>query len=423
MLAGIVAGLAACGGASAPGGTAGLALEVNGWQLSTQDFLDELGQIAGNQPYVDARTSDNGGQPYLLFKPGTTDPDPNAAAELLNERVSFRLVSNELQSRNLTITDADRDQAISLIGQSLLRAQSRAAATTGTSPSTTASTPPTTPPPGDASGTATTAPVDDDATRLGRQILDGFHGSYQQTLLDGVAGTLVLQRALADPNDPQVKAAYDQQKDEACVSHILAEAGTNVGQTDPQTGKPIVPSDADYQAALLKITGIRAQLVGGADFATVAKASSDDTGSKAAGGDLGCQAKGAYEQSFDDAVWSAPLNELSAPVKTDFGYHLIIVREKRTVAFADFITQAQGQALQDFLAQAAQKATVVLAPGLGTWDSKSGSVQAVGTTSQLTLSPLDTSPGGIGLPPANDPNLGLPPAPASLLPADPGTTR
>src|SRR5262249_13197397 len=272
-VAGIVVGVAACSGGSAPGGTAGIALQVNGWQLSTQDFLDELTQIANNQPYIAARTSDNGGQPYQVFEPGTTNPTPAAAAELLNERVSFELVAEELKNRNLSITDADRTQAVGLIGQSLQRAQQRESTAATTPAGVPVSEPPTT----DLADTGTTqGPAQQAATvALGHQILDGFKGSYQQTLLDGVAGTLVLQKALADPNDPKVKQSYDSQKDEACVSHILALAGSNAGQTDPSTGQPMVPSDADYQAALTKITGIRAQLVGGADFATVAKSSSD----------------------------------------------------------------------------------------------------------------------------------------------------
>jgi hypothetical protein len=409
-LAGLVVAVAACSGSSTPGGTAGVALQVNGWQLSTQEFLDELGQIAANQAYIAARTSDNGGQPYQVFEPGTSNPNPNVAAELLNERVSFELVAEELKSRNLSITDADRSQAVGLIGQSLQRAQQRETTNGTTAPGVPVSEPPTT----DLAATGTTeSPADATATiALGHQILDGFKGSYQQTLLDGVAGTLALQRSLADPNDDKVKQSYESQKDEACVSHILVLAGPNAGQTDSSTGQLAVPSDADYQAALVKITGIRAQLVGGADFATVAKSSSDDTSTKDNGGDLGCQAKGAYDQGLDDAIWSQPLGQLSAPVKSSVGYHLIIVRSKQTVPFDAFVLQAQGQALQDFLQQAAQNAQVVLAPSLGTWDAQSGSVQPAGATN-LTLSPLDTQSVLPGPPQPANPLAGL----------EPGTTR
>jgi peptidyl-prolyl cis-trans isomerase C len=405
----VVFGVVACSsGTSAPGGDAGYALEVNDARLSSRDFLDELGQIAGNQRYVDVRTSDNGGQPYTVFKPGTADPDPNVAAELLNERVSFELVADELKTRNLTITDADRDQAVSLIGQSLQRSQARAAVTSTTTAAGTAPAGATVP-----GATGTTLAGGGDAAVLGRQILDGFAGSYKQVLLDGVAGTLVLQRALADPNDDQTKQAFEQQKDLRCVSHILALAGTNAGQTDPQTSLLVVPSDADYQSALVKITQLRAQLVGGADFATVAKASSEDTGSKASGGDLGCAPKGTYDKSFDDAVWAAPIGQMTEPIKSSFGYHLIVVRETQTVTYDDFVQKAQGQALQQFLQQAAQSAKVVVAPSLGTWDAQSGTVQAAAATG-LTLSPLDT----------DQPDLGLGTIPANpLAPLEPGTTR
>jgi hypothetical protein len=145
----------------------------------------------------------------------------------------------------------------------------------------------------------------------------------------------------------------------------------------------------------------------------VAKASSEDAGSKASGGDLGCAPKGTYDKSFDDAVWAAPIGQMTEPVKTSFGYHLIDVRETQTVSFDDFVRKAQGQALQDFLQQAAQSAKVVVAPSLGTWDAKTGQVQAPGA-SDLTLSPLDT----------NQADLGLGTIQANpLAPLEPDTTR
>src|SRR4029077_12577754 len=120
------------------------ALSVNDFRLSTQDFLNELGQIASNQAYVAARTSDNGGQPYDVSRPGTADPDPNVAAELLNERISFELVAEELRARKIDITDADRVQAVALIGESLQRAQARQATNGTTVPGVPVAQPPPT---------------------------------------------------------------------------------------------------------------------------------------------------------------------------------------------------------------------------------------------------------------------------------------
>jgi foldase protein PrsA len=67
---------------------------------------------------------------------------------------------------------------------------------------------------------------------------------------------------------------------------------------------------------------LHSQLAGGADFATLAKQSSLDPGSKDQGGKL-TVTKGQTVAAFDKAAFSLKTNQLSAPVKTEFGYHLI----------------------------------------------------------------------------------------------------
>ena len=79
---------------------------------------------------------------------------------------------------------------------------------------------------------------------------------------------------------------------------------------------------------------IRARLVKGEDFATVAKAESDDRGSAAQGGDLGNFNRGQMVKPFEDAAFALKKDEISQPVKTTFGYHVIQLQEKTTPAFA-----------------------------------------------------------------------------------------
>ena len=93
---------------------------------------------------------------------------------------------------------------------------------------------------------------------------------------------------------------------EVCASHIL------------------VATEAEALA-------IKKQLDGGGDFAAIAKAKSTDKGSGAQGGELGCTAPSAYVPEFAAATTTLPINKLSDPVKTQFGFHLIKVT-KRTEA-------------------------------------------------------------------------------------------
>jgi peptidyl-prolyl cis-trans isomerase C len=91
-------------------------------------------------------------------------------------------------------------------------------------------------------------------------------------------------------------------------------------------GKPELTDDE----ALAKAQAIRKRLVAGEDFATIAKAESDDAGSGAQGGDLGEFRKGMMVPPFETAAFAAKVNEVTEPVKTPFGYHLIKVESHVT---------------------------------------------------------------------------------------------
>jgi peptidyl-prolyl cis-trans isomerase C len=77
---------------------------------------------------------------------------------------------------------------------------------------------------------------------------------------------------------------------------------------------------------------LKADLAGGADFAELAKANSTDTGSGANGGDLGWFGPGMMVKPFEDAVIAATVGQIAGPVQSDFGWHLILVKETRTAA-------------------------------------------------------------------------------------------
>src|SRR5262249_51306848 len=65
----------------------------------------------------------------------------------------------------------------------------------------------------------------------------------------------------------------------------------------------------------------------------VAKEESDDTGSGANGGNLGEFKHGAMVKEFDEAATKLPVNEISEPVKSQFGYHVIQVQSRETKTY------------------------------------------------------------------------------------------
>jgi len=74
---------------------------------------------------------------------------------------------------------------------------------------------------------------------------------------------------------------------------------------------------------------IEKELAGGADFAELAKAKSEDPGSKDKGGDLGYFGRGVMDPAFEKVAFSLKIGETSAPVKSSFGYHIIRVEDKK----------------------------------------------------------------------------------------------
>ncbi len=108
------------------------------------------------------------------------------------------------------------------------------------------------------------------------------------------------------------------------------------------------------------------QLNKGADFAKLAKEKSKDPGSKDNGGDLDWGPAARYVKPFADAVQSQPKGKVSqAPVKTDFGYHVILVDDVRPLkvpTFAEikdqFRQRAQQQQIQKLVMELRQKAKI-----------------------------------------------------------------
>jgi len=97
--------------------------------------------------------------------------------------------------------------------------------------------------------------------------------------------------------------------------------------------------DAD---ALARIQALEKRIKAGEDFGALAKASSEDVGSAANNGDLGLAGRGMFVPEFEKTLFSLQPGQVSAPVKTEFGYHLIKLAE---------IQKAQAPALADMRAE------------------------------------------------------------------------
>jgi peptidyl-prolyl cis-trans isomerase D len=111
-----------------------------------------------------------------------------------------------------------------------------------------------------------------------------------------------------------------RQEEEFCARHILVK----VRNPEEKGGEGHDEEEARRIAQTL-LERLRA----GADFAALAKASSEDQGSAANGGDLGCFPSGRMVPAFDDALYELEPGETSELVRTRFGYHIIKLESRR----------------------------------------------------------------------------------------------
>lgn len=168
-----------------------------------------------------------------------------------------------------------------------------------------------------------------------------------------------LEISLADtardyvPDEAALRKAYDEDPtrfrsaEERQARHILISAGN--GRTDAEAS-----ALADE---------IAKKLADGADFAALATQYSSDPGSAARGGDLGFAGRGVYVEAFEQTLFALQPGQTSAPVKTEFGYHIIRLEAVKASAGQSF-DEVRNQLAESLREQKAQDAFYALAERL-----------------------------------------------------------
>jgi hypothetical protein len=173
------------------------------------------------------------------------------------------------------------------------------------------------------------------------------------------------------PTAAEVKTAYDESLTRNCasgryISHIL-----------------VATEDAAKAAA--------AEIAAGADFKDVATKSSTDAGSSSRGGALGCLDGQQIDPAFQAAANALPFGGVSAPVKSQFGWHIIKVENVATALPFDTVKEEirtdlieQGPVGRSKLQKAMAAAKVKIAAKYGRWVVKNGSGQVTPPASAST---------------------------------------
>ncbi|MEY2570051.1 MAG: hypothetical protein QOE63_401 [Acidimicrobiaceae bacterium] len=318
-----------------PSGTR-LAATVNGEEITNQSVVDELNAVGGNEQYLaDLEQS-------LLTKGKRVKGDAAGSYDgtyvsgVLQTQITYAVVHQEVVRRGLVADDSCKASALQDVYSTMGK--------------------------GD--------------TDAGKTVLAKFPQSYQGVLVSRDTDTLILQAALLNlpcVSGDAAKAYYDAHQsdfDQTCLAGILV--------TDPT-----------------KVDAIMAQLRGGADFATVAQASSDDPTTQAKGGDLGCHA--ASEFSPGDPKLTAPVGQLLDPVQSAQGTAILKVTDRKSPAYADVASQAEelaataaGQAISQWFVDSIKGAVITVDARYGTWDPQQGVVPPASATT-TTVAPSSDS--------------------------------
>ncbi|ASL63785.1 peptidylprolyl isomerase [Bacillus cereus] len=136
-------------------------------------------------------------------------------------------------------------------------------------------------------------------------------GMKEETFKNTIRASLAQEKAIEQAiTDKDVKAKFEDYKKEIKASHILVK--------DEETAKKV-----------------KDELAQGKSFEELAKQYSEDTGSKEKGGDLGFFGPGKMVKEFEEAAQKLKKGEVSEPVKTQFGYHIIKVTDNHADATFD----------------------------------------------------------------------------------------
>ncbi|HUK82553.1 MAG TPA: peptidylprolyl isomerase [Verrucomicrobiae bacterium] len=150
---------------------------------------------------------------------------------------------------------------------------------------------------------------------------------HDEIIIQYTLDELVEREVKVKPED--VKDFYDKNPDKFVMpetvraSHILVRV-------------PSGASDEVKSNKLVQIKAARSLVVGGDKFADIAKKVSEDPGSAAQGGDLGYFQRGQMVPEFDQAAFSLKTNEVSDIITTQFGYHIIVVTDRKPAGERSF---------------------------------------------------------------------------------------
>ncbi|SDW28909.1 peptidylprolyl isomerase [Paenibacillus sp. CF384] len=171
-----------------------------------------------------------------------------------------------------------------------------------------------------------------------------FEGALQQAgmTLDDLKKQTPMQLRIRKILEPQAKVTDED------VKKYFEENKAQFDEPEQVKASHILVATQEEADAIEK------QLKEGADFATLAKEKSTDPGSKEQGGDLGFFGKGAMDPAFEEAAFKLKKDEISAPIKTQYGFHIIKATDHKA-AKAATLDEKKADIKEQLIAQKVQE--------------------------------------------------------------------
>ncbi|UCF06731.1 MAG: peptidyl-prolyl cis-trans isomerase [bacterium] len=154
-----------------------------------------------------------------------------------------------------------------------------------------------------------------------REVLEEFKKENVQIKASYIKMPVQTEEPPYEPTDDEIAQYYEEHKDDYTEPVMRQITAIEMKKE---------PTAADEAEALERLLEIREAILAGKDFAEAAQDESDDNLSAERGGDLGFFARGEMVEEFENVAFTLPAGELSEPVRSQYGYHLIRVEEKKT---------------------------------------------------------------------------------------------
>ena len=286
-----------------------------------KDAMAKVGDVYITQKDFDARAADFETQYAGQIPDASSDPDgyKEFQQQVLDYMVTYELARQKADDLGISVSDAEVQKEIdSIVTNSFGGDQAKF----------------------------------EEALKAQNMTLEQLTRNYKESMLLQKAYDQVTKDVTTVP-DADITGYYDGHKTEyftdetRTARHILisptadrptttttsttASPSTTAGSDSstttsaPSTTTTEPPTDAEWDTALTKAMKVRADLVAGADWTAEAKEYSNDPGTLETGGDLGTVYKGQMVAEFEESVFSMEKDEISEPVKTVYGYHVIQV--------------------------------------------------------------------------------------------------